>query len=287
MKQLVWLAAAAAVAQPVVIQRDARPMGNPADVVTFSPAGAAGIEFGFTAAMGPISVVKGSPYSADVVSESVQSLADGNRIVHKSASSFYRDSEGRTRRELTTEIPGQEPLKMVLIDDPVAGVHYSINLKEKTAHKVAMPRWAANPADRVFVAAPDMPSGQPEIRRFEFRNRSFGSVPDGAKTEQLGKQAIEGVEAVGTRTTIRIPAGQMGNEREMVSTSESWFSEELKTTVLSKRSDPRFGESSSRTTNIRRAEQPRYLFDPPADVKVIENGPMERVTDRVKTIEKL
>src|SRR5687767_15554914 len=45
-------------------------------------------------------IVKNSPFSADAVSESVQTLADGNRIVRSSTNKLYRNSEGRFRREL-------------------------------------------------------------------------------------------------------------------------------------------------------------------------------------------
>lgn len=44
--------------------------------------------------------VKNSPFSADEEKESVQTLADGNRIVRKSTGKIYRNSEGRVRREM-------------------------------------------------------------------------------------------------------------------------------------------------------------------------------------------
>src|SRR5438128_722740 len=44
-------------------------------------------------------VVKGAPYSADAISESVQTLADGNKITRSYTVKMYRDSEGRSRRE--------------------------------------------------------------------------------------------------------------------------------------------------------------------------------------------
>src|SRR5579871_5184856 len=47
----------------------------------------------------PGKMVKGRPYSAQAVNESVQTLADGNRIVNSSSSMLYRDSQGRERRE--------------------------------------------------------------------------------------------------------------------------------------------------------------------------------------------
>src|SRR5271166_5447142 len=43
--------------------------------------------------------VTGQPYSADAITETTQTLADGNRIVNKSTAKIYRDSEGRERRE--------------------------------------------------------------------------------------------------------------------------------------------------------------------------------------------
>src|SRR5262249_23148104 len=51
-------------------------------------------------------LVKGAPYSAQVLTESVQTLADGNRIVRRSNAAVYRDSEGRTRREQTINAVG-------------------------------------------------------------------------------------------------------------------------------------------------------------------------------------
>src|SRR6266852_2092733 len=45
------------------------------------------------------SPVQGAPYSATVVNESIQTLADGNRIVQTSTGTTARDSQGRTRHD--------------------------------------------------------------------------------------------------------------------------------------------------------------------------------------------
>ena len=45
--------------------------------------------------------VKGQPYSAEAVNETTQTLADWNKIVTRSSTTIYRDSEGRERREET------------------------------------------------------------------------------------------------------------------------------------------------------------------------------------------
>lgn len=90
--------------------------------------------------------------------------------------------------------------------------------------------------------------------------------------ESLGKQVIEGVEAEGKRSTMTIPAGAIGNERAIEIVSESWYSPELQTVILSKRNDPQTGETTFRLTNIRRGDPDASLFQVPADYTVKE-GP--------------
>jgi hypothetical protein len=94
--------------------------------------------------------------------------------------------------------------------------------------------------------------------------------------ESLGKQSFDGVEAEGTRNTVLIPAGAIGNERAIQIVSERWYSAELQTVVMSRHSDPRFGETSYRLTNINRAEPDRALFEVPAGYTISTEGPFER-----------
>jgi len=86
-------------------------------------------------------VVKDAPYSADAVTETIQTLGDGNRIVRNSSSKIYRDSAGRTRREQAMKVVGPwtvsgEAPVMITINDPVSGVYYNLNSSSKTAHKM-------------------------------------------------------------------------------------------------------------------------------------------------------
>jgi hypothetical protein len=87
-------------------------------------------------------VVKGAPYSAEAVTETIQTLGDGNRIIQNYSSKIYRDSEGRTRHEQALKaigpwaVSGEAPV-MISINDPVSGVHYSLNSNTKTANKAA------------------------------------------------------------------------------------------------------------------------------------------------------
>jgi hypothetical protein len=89
-------------------------------------------------------------------------------------------------------------------------------------------------------------------------------------SQSLGTQTFEGVLAEGTRSTLTIAAGQIGNERPIEIVSERWFSPELKTLVLSKQSDPRFGDTSYGLSNIVLGDPEPSLFEVPADYQVIE-----------------
>jgi len=311
--------------------------------------------------------VKGAPYSATGVTERTQTLADGNRIVNKSTSRIYRDSEGRTRREQTVTIGHIMPTTAdtnehtIFINDPVANINYILNEKNRTARKLT-PMKFNFPFDKTFnetfsnfkgysaypavakaggiegfvpvkvtindageVTSAVATDGPPLLRQaavdaakkwvFDANNRraiknnetvigytftlsntqssphvfstpstpfqvviSSGDFmrpanPPNTKTESLGKQMIEGVEAEGTRTTTTIPAGKIGNERDIDIVSERWYSPELQTVVMSKHDDPRTGTNVYRLTNITRDEPARTLFEVPADYTIKANEP--------------
>src|SRR5262245_36580101 len=86
-------------------------------------------------------VVKGAPFSLQATVESAQTLADGNRIVHRQEVRLYRDSKGRTRREETLAAIGPwsasgVPPTIITIQDPVSGANYSLDPQHKIATKL-------------------------------------------------------------------------------------------------------------------------------------------------------
>jgi hypothetical protein len=87
--------------------------------------------------------------------------------------------------------------------------------------------------------------------------------------ESLGQQSIEGVMSEGTRGTETIPAGAIGNDRPIQVVTERWYSPELKTVTLTRRSDPRSGEEIFRLANVRRGEPSPDLFQLPAGYRVV------------------
>ena len=255
-------------------------------------------------------VVKGAPYSADAVTETMQTLADGNRIVRKNTAQVYRDGEGRTRREHTISVVGPfategDPPRTIFINDPVASTSYILDPRSRTARKVNAVRTFERMIDsgarfktEVLAQAQAKAAGAGENGQAangqgaKTRMRSSGYVyttPSGIgphpggpdvmfyrhegeepKVEKLASQMIEGVSAEGQRITHTIPAGSIGNEQPIDIVDERWYSPDLQTVVMTRHSDPRSGETVFRLTNINRSEPARTLFEVPSDYTVRE-----------------
>ena len=231
-------------------------------------------------------LVKGAPYSADSTNETVQTLADGNRFFRKETARIYRDSEGRTRREM--KVPGiarvaasgsghadnvSAERETITISDPVAGVRYVLDPATRTAFKMPLGHGMETlithregPGHNIVTSG--APGGT-----IVFEQRIVNSSDlEQTKTEPLGKQTIEGLEAEGTRSTYTIPAGQLGNERPIDIVSERWYSSKLQTALLTTHNDARFGTTTFRLSNVSLAEPARSLFEIPADY-TIKEGP--------------
>ena len=233
------------------------------------------IEF-FSAEMaGAGEVVTAAPYTATATTESTQVLADGNKIVNKTSSFVARDSQGRTRRETDLHRIGTMQVdspKTVFINDPTAHTQY-IFTPGGEATKVVRSNSTWKEGPQIL----DLRNGKGEqhikekvivnVQGAHERQQSKESSEQ-VKHEDLGTQTIEGVSAQGKRETVTIPAGEIGNERPIEIMTETWFSPELHTMVLRKHSDPRFGDSTYRLTDIKRNEPDASLFQPPPGTKV-------------------
>jgi hypothetical protein len=236
-----------------------------------------------TAALaGPAATIPGAPYSARAVTQHVQTLTDGNRITQTTTNTVARDSKGRVYRE--ESLPGlgnsnAEPPHLVLIEDPVAGQHITLDSNSKSAIKTTTAQMKK--ADEA-AARNGVPPPGGSMRVF-FNSTGSGQTQtitamktkaDGEKaaTTDLGTQTIEGVAAQGSRITRTIPAGEMGNELPIVITTETWYSPDLKLLVMSKSIDPRMGETTYKLTNLSRSEPDPALFQIPADYTVKEQS---------------
>ncbi|MBM3734294.1 MAG: hypothetical protein FJW39_00780 [Acidobacteria bacterium] len=246
-------------------------------------------------AAGPLAhqPVAGAPYSAEGITDHVKTLADGTRITRRSTARYARDGKGRTREEHM--IPGIGPWtsaegeRIVTISDPVAKEVNILNEKSRTARRVKLPGTGSGTSfsrreiriERHSVSAGTPPAG--------FSGAWLASGPDVGlrtmgtpKTETLPNQTIEGLVCTGTRTTYTVPAGEVGNDRALVTTVERWESVELKTLVRSTTKDPENGETTYRLSGINRAEPAAALFTVPADYKLDDGPPVMHFMERAK-----
>ena len=109
---------------------------------------------------------------------------------------------------------------------------------------------------------------------------AFGDIKWSAKAtnKDLGTKEIDGIKATGTLRSYDIPAGEIGNRNAIVVSNETWYSPELKVTLLAKRSDPRSGERTYRVTGLRRDEPAASLFAVPSDYTIRDVMAMRRKT---------
>ena len=243
--------------------------GSGGSVITTAAAGAGSVFYFRSDAPGlGGSVVTGLPYTADAVNTSSQTLADGNHINTTQTTHVARDSQGRTRREDALPTPPgapaeAQPRTIIFINDPVSQVTYILE-PDHTARKLPLPSaTAAQSSPGVAVRSGVFTQAVPAPTAIG-RNQ--------ANTESLGSQILEGVQAEGARTTTTIPAGQVGNDQPIVITDERWYSPDLKTVVMTKHSDPRYGDTTYQLTNIQRTEPPASLFEVPSDYTIAQPG---------------
>ena len=219
-------------------------------------------------------VVTGKPFTADATSTSDQTLSDGSHIRNQQTDAVARDSQGRTRREETLPAISNDaqPVKTVFISDPVAQVNYILG-PENVAHELPFKPGAETAGLSVSTSAQTQQVTNASVRVGAGGMMSaavVGKEPGEGTTESLGTQTISGVQANGTRTTWTIPAGQIGNDNPLVITEERWYSQDLQALVMSKHTDPRFGESSFQLTNIQRTEPAASLFQIPSKYTIEE-----------------
>lgn len=258
----------------------------------------------FGAVSGRSGGFKNAPFSAEEVNESVQTLADGNRIIHSSTNKMYRNGEGRVRRDIKGGVIGGVPGSTYTLSggativDPVINRQILLDTEAKVARigelspqaltvvraqqeveRAAVERLQERIASTPMPAIKPVPSAPVVVSSGSGGTVFSYDTPRRpayeTRTEDLGTRDFDGVAAEGKRTTTIIPAGAIGNERPIETVYERWYSNDLGVVVYSKRSDPRTGESTYKLTNIVRAEPDPSLFNIPTEYKKISStGPL-------------
>lgn len=203
-------------------------------------------------------VVKGKPFSATEERHSLQVLGDGTRIENSQTNRLYRDNEGRTRVE---EMNGT-----IAISDPMTKLRWELDPAAKTARKANtfLVYDANHGTTRTYSGGWGLPVQVAQ---------NVLAKPTGVTaetTENLAAQAINGLTAQGYRTTMTIPKGQIGNNRDIKIITERWFSNDLQVLVKSANLDPRFGDTTYQLTKIVQSAPDPALFQIPSDYTVTD-----------------
>ncbi len=209
-------------------------------------------------------VVRGKPFSATEERHSLQTLGDGTRIENVQTNRLFRDADGRTRVE---EMNGA-----ITIYDPATGSRVELDPSTKTAHKGNGFRYTTTTAGAwgtVTSAVLSQAGRVSTVAPFTNNAATMQGVMS-ETTENLGTQAVNGVNAVGVRTTMVIPKGQIGNNKDIKVMTERWSSNDLQMLVKSVNSDPRFGETPYQLTKVTQSAPDPALFQIPADYTVAE-----------------
>jgi hypothetical protein len=205
------------------------------------------------------------PLYGTEVRRHTQTLGDGSHLDNTASSLFYRDAQGRTRVENSDT---------ALIYDPVAHATYRLNLKKKTFDK--------SPVDQnvrsYSIAVSSSLDGKNTTRTSWWAttgsettaspsgsSNSSAAPRSGVVNEVLPPQFLNGVSVQGSRATVVVPAGKIGNDSELKVVTEHWFSDDLKVLIKSVTNHPIFGVTTYELTNIVQTPPDPALFQVPAD----------------------
>jgi hypothetical protein len=107
---------------------------------------------------------------------------------------------------------------LTVVSDPSAGLQLVIDAERRVVFRTRLEALA----DGSSAAGP-------------FRGASMAGG-ENVRTEPLGARSVDSVRAEGTRTTVTIETGRVGNDSPIEIVSERWYSPQLQVIVMTKRS---------------------------------------------------
>jgi hypothetical protein len=195
----------------------------------------------------------GRPFSARGTTEWTRNVEDGSVVKTHLFAMVARDSQGRIYRERRHFVPddsNQEPQK------------HEMTILDPTTHTATVCTVAMRHCTVSEYHAPTTFTPQP-VGAFDHGTRFL-------TRETLGTSVIDGIDVIGTRETVTLSAGAVGNSQPMVTTREFWYSPELQINLAVTRKDPREGTQDIQLVELSRAEPDPPTFQIPADY-VVDN----------------
>jgi hypothetical protein len=241
LRALLWFAGSALLACTVIAQESSEPSRGP--------------DGGTRTHVDGIQVlpVAGKPFSGQDSIEWTRTLEDGSVVTTHLSALVARDSQGRIRRERVSFVPANsnEPSKVMemIILDPAE--HTRTTCTIATRH-CAITRYFT-PVKFTPLAAGPLENGTRYLTR-----------------ESLGTNVMDELNVAGTRETLTINAGVIGNNQPLVTTREFWYSSDLEINLSVTRKDPREGTQVIQLVDLSRSEPDPSLFHVPADFTLVD-----------------
>jgi hypothetical protein len=195
--------------------------------------------------------VAGKPFSGRDSIEWTRTLADGSSVTTHLTALVARDGQGRIRRERVKFVPASsnqqsKPFEITILDP----AEHTRTICDIATHHCSIAGYSM-PVKFAPVPAGPLDNG----KRFLAR-------------ESLGTNTIDDLNVVGTRETLTISAGVIGNSQPVVTTREFWYSSDLEINLSVTRKDPREGTQVLQLVDLSRSEPDPSLFQVPTDFTV-------------------
>lgn len=198
--------------------------------------------------------VTGKPFQATFTITRTETLPN-NAINNTITGTIARDTDGSTYRDV--KLPaigpwassGQAP-ELIYIRNVTQMMQYIENVTKKTYEAFAIRQH--NPPTGNFKGQGRGPKGA----------ASPNETVSDTKTTYVDPVTQASYSVDDHKVTRTIPAGQIGNENPIVTTTERLFSADLGVVVEITRTDPRFGNSTYQLSNIGQPAASLFLPDP-------------------------
>lgn len=232
------------------------------------------------------------PYSAKSIATWVAPQSDGSIVTHTQETLLYRDSEGRTRSEITQDAQivtyrdreghsrtmdvtklygGDKP--RVTVADPVEGIIFFWTIDEQSAKKqVTVDRRAPRPPTN-SQTTPAYPAPQEkDLDRINVFQSTRHHI------EALGGKTVNGLYAEGYRETTLVRDPSTGTDQ--TATTEQWLSPDLKIVVRkiytdsrsSNQNHPQGAVNRIDLTDIGRSDPDPELFKLPKGYEAVDSS---------------
>jgi hypothetical protein len=217
------------------------------------------------------------PYTAESKTISVQTLGNGTTLTRESSEVRAIDSQNRTLNA-RTEAPvsaDQPGFTWGNVNDPVENTQINWNSQTRKAQVFKLPPeaerrgcWQSDSGQMSMSFGPEPGEFPRQRTQSAVAVKAQANIPQ-PKMEDLGTTTIQGVEAHGQRWTTITPVGQIGNDRELVTTNETWMAVNLGIPLRQVNDSPQGGRTTTEVVRLDLSDPPLSTFQPPEGYEVV------------------